>query len=172
MVWVLYYYHRYFWFCVIYLQVSLSCDLLNFAVYCHSLSFWFSFRLGLPFWYLDGRTYVYMLARLVGPFSHSVLPKLCLLLVCPCLSGTKSLRWCSGLFLDCCTIAPLLGIPSRTVCLGSTKCLTLLQLFYPRNVPKRVIGLSSGIKILGCMPTHVNIFVFSRFFDQNNCNKV
>ena len=33
-----------------------------------------------------------------------------------------------------------------TVHFGSTKVMTLFQPFYPRNVPKRVIGLSSGIK--------------------------
>ena len=34
----------------------------------------------------------------------------------------------------------------RTVYLGSTNGLTLFQSFYSRNVPKRVIVLSSGIQ--------------------------
>ena len=50
-----------------------------------------------------------------------------------------------------------------TVCLGSTKGLTLFQPFYPRNVPKRVIGLSSGIKMLFFIPLHT-IFVFFQDF--------
>ena len=43
-------------------------------------------------------------------------------------------------------IATKRRLDSSTVRLGSTKCLTLFWLFYPRNVPKRVIGLSSGTK--------------------------
>ena len=45
-----------------------------------------------------------------------------------------------------------------TVCLGSTNGLTLSQPFYPRNVPKRVIGLSSGIKMLFYTATYEFLF--------------
>ena len=51
----------------------------------------------------------------------------------------------------------------NTIYLGSTKVLTLFQPFYPRNVPKRVIGLSSGIKMLFFIPLHT-IFVFFQDF--------
>ena len=59
-----------------------------------------------------------------------------------------------------------------TVCLGSTKVMTLSKPFYPKNVPKRVIGLSGGIKNVILYTATYKKNVFSRFFDRNSCDKV
>ena len=59
-----------------------------------------------------------------------------------------------------------------TVCVGSTKAMTLSQSLYPRNVPKQVIGLSSGIKKVILYTATYEKSVLSRFFDRNSCDNV
>ena len=58
-------------------------------------------------------------------------------------------------------VAHMFDVPisgHTNVQLGSTKVMTLFQPFYPRNVPKRVIGLSSSIKMLFYTATYEFLF--------------
>ena len=100
--------------------------------------------------------------QLLGPITITVSYQ-------PTYHYTLTVSW----YLHCTKRTKPPPLMTVTVCLGSTKCLTLFQLFRSRKVPKQVISLYSGIKKCQALCRYMRKFSFFQdFFDRNSLNKV